>query len=111
MDLVSRPRRDEVWLVALDPVIGAEIQKTRPCVVISPDEMNDALLTVMVAPMTSTIRPYPFRVNLTFKGTSGQVALDQARAVSVQRMVRRLGAVRPVTARSISDTLAEMFSR
>ena len=108
---MSRPRRDEVWLVALDPVIGAEIQKTRPCVVVSPDEMNEALLTVMVAPMTSTIRPYPFRVNLTFKGTPGQVALDQARAVSVQRMVRRLGAVRPSVAQSISAIFIEMFSR
>ena len=108
---MSSPRRDEVWLVAPDPVIGAEIRKTRPCVVISPDEMNEALLTVMVAPMTSTIRPYPFRVNLSFKGTAGQVALDQARAVSVQRMVRRLGLLRPAAAQSISDVLMEMFSR
>jgi len=108
---VTGPRRDEVWLVALDPVVGAEIQKTRPCVVISPDDLNGRLLTVIVAPMTSTIRPYPFRVNLTFQSKAGQVALDQSRAVSLRRMVRKLGAVSSKAAAEISDTLVEMFQR
>ena len=108
---MRRPRRDEVWLVALDPVVGAEIQKTRPCVVISPDELNDELLTVMVSPLTSTVRPFPFRVSLTFQTKAGQIALDQSRAVSLTRMVRRLGAVSSKSAAEISATLAEMFRR
>jgi len=111
VDVVTGPRRDEVWLVALDPVVGAEIQKTRPCVVISPDDLNGRLLTVIVAPMTSTVRPYPFRVNLTFQGKAGQIALDQSRAVSLRRMVRKLGAVSSKAAVEISDTLVEMFRR
>jgi len=78
VDLVRRPRRDEVWLVTLDPAVNAEIQKTRPYVSISPDELNDELLTVMVAPMTSTLRPFPFRVNLTFQSKEGHFALDQS---------------------------------
>ena len=112
MDLVNRrPRRDEVWLVALDPVIGTEIHKTRPCVVISPDELNDKLLTVMIAPLTSTIRPYPFRVNLTFQSKAGQVALDRSRSVSMARMIRKLGTVSAKAAGEISTLLVEMFQR
>jgi mRNA interferase MazF len=111
VDLVKRPHRDEVWLVSLDPVIGAKVQKTRPCVVISPDDLNGELLSVIVAPMTSTVRPFPFRVNLTFQGTAGQVALDQSRAVSVMRMVRKLGRVSPKAAQEISAILAELFER
>lgn len=68
------PRRDEVWLVSLDPSHGAEIKKTRPCLVVSPDEMNEHLQTVVVAPMTTTVRPYPTRVSLRFHGKSGQAA-------------------------------------
>jgi mRNA interferase MazF len=109
--MVKRPRRDEVWLVTPDPVIGAEIQKTRPCVVISPDELNDELLTIIVAPMTTTIRAYPFRVKLTFQGKTGQVAIDQSRAVSLMRMVRRLGVVSSKAALDISAILGEMFRR
>ena len=109
--MVTRPRRDEVWLVAFDPVIGSEIQKTRPCVVISPDEINDELLTVIVAPMTSTIRPYPFRVKISFQGKAGQVAVEQSRAISLQRMVRKLGAVSAKAALEISSVLLEMFRR
>ena len=108
---MKRPRRDEIWLVALDPVMGAEIQKTRPCVVISPDDLNDELLTVIVAPMTSTIRPFPFRVSLTFQGKAGQIALDQSRAVSLTRMVRKLGTVSSRAALEASATLCEMFRR
>lgn len=109
--MVTRPRRDEVWLIALDPAPGAEIQKTRPCVVISPDVLNDQLLTTMVAPMSTRIRPYPFRVNLTFQGKAGQVALDQSRAVALIRLVRKLGVVSPKAAREISAVLAAMFQR
>ena len=105
------PRRDEVWLVSLDPTQGAEIQKTRPCLVISPDEMNRHLLTVMVAPMTTTIRSHPTRVPLRFRGKSGQIALDQLRAVDRRRLVRKLGTVSASAAQQASDVLLEMFSR
>src|SRR6266851_2542123 len=112
MEVVSRPpRRDEVWLVTHDPTHGAEIQKTRPCLVISPDEMNRYLQTVIVAPMTTVARPYPTRVRVRFQGKSGQVALDQVRAVDRQRLVRKLGAVSASTAEAVSATVLEMFSR
>lgn len=100
--MVSTPLRHEVWLVAFDPVVGVERQEARPCVVISPNELNLELLTVMVAPMTSTVRPFPFRVNLKFQGKAGQIALDQSRAVSRMRMIRRLGAVSSKAASDIS---------
>ena len=110
--MVNRPPgRDEVWLVSLDPARGAEIQKTRPCLVISPDEMNRYLQTVIVAPMTTVARPYPTRVRVRFQGKSGQVALDQVRAVDRQRLVRKLGAVSASTADAVSATVLEMFSR
>ena len=110
--MVSRPpRRDEVWLVTLDPTQGAEIQKTRRCLVVSPDEMNQHLRTVMVAPMTTVTRPYPTRVQVRFQGKRGQVVLDQLRAVDRQRLVRKLGTVSAGTAQAASATLLEMFSR
>ena len=110
--MVSRPPgRDEVWLVSLDPTHGAEIKKTRPCLVISPDEMNRYLQTVIVAPMTTSPRPYPTRVDVRFQGKSGQVALDQLRAVDRQHLVRKLGAVSASTADAVSATVLEMFSR
>jgi mRNA interferase MazF len=110
--VVSRPpRQDEVWLIALDPARGGEIQKTRPCLVISPDEMNLHLLTAIVAPMTTVARSYPTRVPVRFQGKSGQVALDQLRAVDRQRLVRKLGTISVSTAQRTSATLLEMFSR
>jgi len=87
------PQRDEVWLVTLNPTQGVEIQKTRPCLVISPDEMNQHLQTVIVVPMTTVTRPYPTRVPVRFQGKRGQVALDQLRAADRQRLVRKLGTV------------------
>jgi mRNA interferase MazF len=112
MALVSRtPRRDEVWLVSLDPTHGAEIQKTRPCLVVSPDEMNRHLQTVIVVPMTTVIRPYPTRVSVRFQGKSGQAAIDQLRAVDKQRLVKKLGMIAPAAAQQSSDVLLEMFSR
>jgi len=112
MAVVERPpRRDEVWLVDLDPTFGAEIRKTRPCLVISPDEINKNLDTIIVAPMTTTIRSYPSRVQVRFKGKSGQIALDQLRSVDQQRLVRRLGIVAENTAQSASATLIQMFNR
>jgi mRNA interferase MazF len=111
MAVVGTPQRDEVWLVVLDPTQGVEMQKTRPCLVVSPDEMNQHLQTVIVAPMTTVARSYPTRVPVRFQGKSGQVALDQLRAVDRQRLVRRLGTVSARTAQDATETLVEMFSR
>ena len=105
------PRLDEVWLVSLDPTQGAEIQKTQPCLVVSPDESNRHLRTVIIAPLTTVERPYPTRVTLTFQGKHGQVALDQLRAVDRQRLVRKLGRISPKTAAAVSSVLVEMFTR
>ena len=105
------PRLDEVWLVSLDPTQGAEIQKTRPCLVVSPDESNRHLRTVIIAPMTTVTRPYPTRVALTFQGKQGQVALDQLRAIDRQRLVRKLGRISPKAAAVVSTVLVEMFTR
>jgi mRNA interferase MazF len=107
----SSPRQDQVWLVTLDPAQGVEIQKTRPCLVVSPDEMNQHLRTVIIAPMTTVTRPYPTRVGVRFQGKQGQVALDQLRAVDRQRLGRMLGKVSAKTAQEVSVTLLEMFAR
>lgn len=112
MDLVSDyPRRDEVWLVALDPAQSSEIQKTRPCVVVSPDEANEFLRTVIVAPMTTALRSYPTRVTVAFQNKSGQVALDQIRAADRGRLVRRLGKLPAASAAAVASILVEMFTR
>jgi mRNA interferase MazF len=111
MELVSFPRRDEIWLVSLDPTLGSEIQKTRPALVVSPDEPNQYLQTVVVAPMTTTWRLYPTRVAVTFQKKRGQVALDQIRAVDRQRLVRKLGTAPAQTAETVSAILVAMFTR
>ena len=109
--VTRQPQQDDVWLVSLDPTRGSEIKKTRPCLIVSPDEMNQHLRTVIVAPMTTADRPYPTRVSLTFQGKSGQVALDQIRAVDRDRLVRRLGSISARTAQLVSAVLVEMFGR
>jgi mRNA interferase MazF len=111
MELVSYPKQDEVWLVALDPSRGSEIKKTRPCLVVSPDEMNEPLQTVIVAPMTTTLRTYPTRVNISFRRKNGQVALDQLRAVDRARLVTKLGLISPDSVKEVSAVLVEMFTR
>lgn len=97
--------RGDVWLVALDPTVGSEIQKTRPCVVVSPPEMHDWLRTVVVAPMTTGSKAAPFRIPLTFGGKKGLILLDQIRTLDKTRLVKRLGAV---SARTLSTTLATL---
>jgi mRNA interferase MazF len=97
--------------LSLDPVQGSAIRKTRPCLVVSPNEMNGHLRTVIIAPMTTAERPYPTRVPVAFQGKRGQVALDQLRAVGQQRLVRKLGSVSVKAAQSASATLVEMFVR
>ena len=99
----------DVYLVALDPTLGSEIKKTRPCIIVSPDEMNRHLNTVIIAPLTSTIKNYPTRVNLTFQGKQGQVVLDQIRTVDNRRLVKKLGIISSKTKLSISKLLIEMF--
>jgi mRNA interferase MazF len=102
--------RGEVWLVALDPTLGGEIQKTRPCVVISPPEMHDHLRTVLVAPMTSKGRAAPFRIPVTFKRKQGLILLDQIRAVDKVRLVKNEGAVADKTLLDTLRTLQEVFA-
>ncbi len=102
--------RFAVYLVHLDPTLGSEIRKTRPCLVISPDEMNRHLRTVIVAPMTTQGREYPSRVAVTFGGTAGQVVLDQIRTVDRTRLVRRLGVLDEPAARRVLDVLAALFA-
>jgi mRNA interferase MazF len=103
-------RRFDVFLVSLDPTLGSEMRKTRPCVIISPDEMNRHIQTVIVAPMTSKGNDYRSRVPLTFRGRKGQVVLDQVRAVDKARLVKKLGALTEATAKTVSRRLVEMFT-
>ena len=102
--------RFEVYLVRLDPTQGHEIQKTRPCVVISPDEMNRHLGTVIVAPLTTKGRSYPSRIPLRFQKKNGQVVLDQIRTVDKTRLIRRLGKISDKAAREVLTVLGEMFA-
>jgi mRNA interferase MazF len=100
----------DIWLAQLDPTVGGEIQKTRPCVVISPDDMNAHLRTVIVAPMTTGSRPARFRIEVTFKGKQGLILLDQIRTLDSARLVKRLGALRPATLAATLQILQAMFS-
>jgi mRNA interferase MazF len=103
-------RRFDVYLVALDPTLGSEIKKTRPCVIVSPDEANRHIATVIVAPMTTRGRNYPTRVACRFQGKQGQVVLDQLRTVDKARLVKRLGRIGSILQRAILSALAEMFA-
>jgi mRNA interferase MazF len=102
--------RGEIWLVNLDPTVGSEIRKTRPCVVVSPSEMHDHLRTVIVAPMTSRGRPAPFRVNVTHGGKKGLILLDQVRAVDKIRLARKTGGLSVKTLAQTLTTLQEVFA-
>jgi len=103
--------RFDVFLITLDPTCGSEIRKTRPCLIISPDEMNDHIKTVIVAPMTTKGRPYPTRVPCTFQGNRGQVVLDQIRTVDKTRLVRRLGTISTSVQSKVLDALQELFAK
>jgi mRNA interferase MazF len=108
--MVSEVRRFDICLVSLDPTRGSEIRKTRPCVVVSPDEMNRYLRTVIVAPMTTASRSYPTRIGLRFQGKNGQIAIDQIRTIDRDRIVRRIGHVTDATAQKLCTVLAETFA-
>jgi mRNA interferase MazF len=103
-------KRFEVFLIILDPAVGSEIQKTRPCLVVSPDEMNRFIKTVIVAPMTTKGFAYPTRVSCRFQGKQGQVVLDQIRTVDKTRLVRRLGKIEKKTQADVLSVLNEMFA-
>ena len=103
-------RRFDVYLIELDPARGSEIRKTRPCLVVSPDEMNRHIATVIVAPMTTRGRAYPTRVACTFQGKRGQIVLDQVRTVDKRRLVRRLGAIAPATRAKALEAVSDMFA-
>lgn len=102
--------RFDVYLVNLDPTVGSEIKKTRPCLVISPDEMNHNIRTVIVAPMTTKGKPYPSRVKCKFRGKSGLIVLDQIQTIDSNRIVKRLGRIHKQTEVKVLDLLGEIFA-
>lgn len=102
--------RFDVHLVSLDPTKGGENRRTRPCLIVSPNEMNQYIRTVIVAPMTNKGRRYPTRVNCVFRGVSGQIVLDQIRTVDKTRLVKRLGTISKPAQGKVLQGLAEMFS-
>jgi mRNA interferase MazF len=108
MDLVIR--RFEVYLINLDPTIGKEIKKTRPCLIISPDDMNKYISTIIIAPMTTKGRNYPTRIPCQFDGKDGQIVLDQIRTVDKIRIIRKLGKINTSTQKEILTALTELFS-
>ena len=103
-------RRGEIWLVNLDPTVGSEIKKTRPCVVISPPETHDHLRTAIVAPMTTGSRPAPFRIPVRHGGKEGLILLDQIRAIDKTRLAKRSGAITPAALSATLAALAEVFA-
>jgi mRNA interferase MazF len=103
-------KRFDVYLINLDPTIGAEIQKTRPCLIISPDEMNSAIQTVIIAPMTTKSRNYPTRVSCRFEAKDAHIVVDQLRTVDKSRCIKRLGHISPATQKRVLSVLAELFA-
>jgi mRNA interferase MazF len=104
------PARGDIWLAALDPTVGAEIRKARPCVIVSPPEMHDHLQTVLAAPMTTGSRPAPFRIPVRFEDKAGLILLDQIRALDRQRLLKRLGALDARTLRTTLARLQDIFA-
>lgn len=106
-----RVTRGDIWLAALDPTVGSEIQKSRPCVIISPPEMHNHLRIVMAAPMTTGSRPAPWRIPIKFNGKEGLILLDQIRTLDKQRLIRRLGTVDGPTFDKVLDRLRDIFTK
>jgi mRNA interferase MazF len=102
--------RFDVYLTNLNPTVGSEIQKTRPCLIISPDEMNRHIRTVIIAPMTTADKGYPTRVSCTFKKKRGQIVLDQIRTIDKTRLVKKIGTIDPETQLKVITTLQRLFS-
>jgi mRNA interferase MazF len=103
-------KRFDICLVSLDPTVGSEMQKTRPCLVISPDEMNKHVRTVIIAPMTSTSKDYPTRVRCTFKKKHGHIVLDQIRTIDKERLIRKLGTIDSKAQLEVVSALQRMFA-
>jgi mRNA interferase MazF len=103
------PKRGDIWLADLDPTIGTEIRKTRPCIIISPPDLHEHLRTVLAAPMTTGSKPAPFRIPIFFEAKNGLILLDQIRALDKQRLVRRLGVAQKFTLAATLERLREMF--
>ncbi|MBE9015713.1 type II toxin-antitoxin system PemK/MazF family toxin [Chroococcidiopsidales cyanobacterium LEGE 13417] len=103
-------KRFDVFLINLDPTVGSEIQKIRPCVIVSPNEINQYIATVIVAPMTTKGQPYPTRIACQFQGKDGQIVLDQIRTVDKTRLVKKLGQINSNEQKAVLDILAEMFA-
>ena len=102
-------KRFDVYWINLDPTVGAEMKKIRPGVVISPDEMNDSIKTVIIAPVTSTLRKYPFRVNISLKGKKGQIALDHLRSIDKNRIGKKMASLSEFESKETVSTIIEMF--
>jgi len=108
MDMVVP--RFEIYFASLDPTLGSEIKKTRPCLIVSPDEMNDHLKTVIIAPLTSTIRTYPTRIGCHVDGRDGQIALDQIRSIDKLRLTKKIGQLDAARAQQVLSVLKKMFA-
>jgi len=102
--------RFDVYLINLDPTLGSEIQKIRPCLIISPDEMNRHIRTVIIAPMTTAGRDYPTRVSCKFKKKKGQIVLDQIRTIDKTRLIKKLGSINPETQIEVISVLQRLFA-
>ena len=102
--------RFDVYLTNLDPTVGSEIQKTRPCLIISPDEMNKHIRTVIIAPMTTAGKDYPTRVSCTFKKKKGQIVIDQIRTIDKARLIKKLGTIAPETQLKVISILQRLFA-
>jgi mRNA interferase MazF len=111
MVMAKAIRRGEIYMVDLDPTLGGEIKKARPCLIISPDELNAHLRTFIVAPLTTGSHSYPFRIPCGFAGRKGHIVLDQIRTVDRERLVRRLGKLSPSTLNRVFTVSQEMFSQ
>ncbi len=103
-------KRFEIWLTNLDPTLGSEIKKARPCLVVSPDEANKYLSTIVAVPLTSTLHSYPTRINCLFKKKQGQIALDQVRSLDKIRLIKRMGVIDEITCRKVCEVLTEYFA-
>lgn len=103
-------RRFDVYLINLDPTVGSEIKKTRPCLVISPDDMNRHIRTVIVAPMSAAAKAYPTRVSCEFQGRKGQIVLDQIRTIDKSRLIKKAGTIDPQVQAEVISTLQSMFA-
>lgn len=105
------PKRFDIFLVTLDPTVGSEIKKARPAIIISPNEINPHINTVIIAPLTTTNKPYPTRIPITLQKKKGFIVLDQIRTINKQRLVKKLGTTTPITQNKIITTLQQLFSR